>query len=249
MCEMNKVRQLDDIIDGIKDGATIMFGGFLGIGAPLKAIAGIAQRGVKDLTLICVCNSYPGGGFDLAPLFANRQVKKFIAAHVGTNPQAVESLKSGEFEMEFYPLGTWVEKVRAGGGGLGGVLTPIGIGTLVEEGKRKIEINGKHYLVELPLRAEYAFIAGYRADPIGNLEYRGIAINSNPIVAMAADYTVAEVHEIVAVGQIDPSRVGTPGIFVKAVVQGETLPQHQKTYADLWVRTGRLKPRTAERAS
>lgn len=238
---MNKVRQLDEIVDGIRDGATIMFGGFLGVGAPLKAIAKIVERGVKDLTLICVCNAYPGGGFDIAPLFANRQVKKFIAAHVGTNPQAVEALKAGEFEMEFYPLGTWVEKVRAGGAGLGGILTPIGIGTMVEQGKQKIEIDGKPYLLERPLRADYAFIAGWRADPVGNVQYRGVAINSNPIVAMAADYTVAEVNEIVEVGQIDPSRVGTPGVFVKAVVQGETLPQHQKTFEDLWVRTGRLK--------
>lgn len=238
---MNKIRQIDDVIASIQDGDTIMFGGFLGIGAPLRSIEKIARSGVRDLTVMSVVSSYPGGGFDLAPLFANRQVRKYIAAHAGTCPETVAALKDGSVEIEYFPMGSWIEKVRAGGAGLGGVLTPIGLGTLVENGKQKIEIEGKTYLIELPLRAKYAFIAGYRADPLGNVEYRGVAVNTNPTVAMAADYTVAEVNEIVGVGAIDPSRVGTPCAFVKAVVQGYSPAEHQTVIEDLWVRTGRLQ--------
>jgi acetate CoA/acetoacetate CoA-transferase alpha subunit len=237
---MNKVRQLDDIVAGIQDGASIMFGGFLGVGAPLRAIEAIARKGVKDLTVMAVVNSYPGGGFDLAPLFSNRQVRKFITAHTGTCPEAVDAMKAGDLDVEYYPMGSWIEKIRAGGAGLGGVLTPIGIGTVVAEGKEQLTIGGKRYLLELPLRADYAFIAGYRADTLGNVEYRGVAVNSNPVIATAADCTVAEVKEIVNVGDIDPARVGTPGVFVKAVVQGYSAAEHQAIFENLWVRTGRL---------
>lgn len=237
---MNKVSPLDQAINLVKDGATIMVGGFLGVGAPLKCIEKLVEKGVKDLTLIAVVNSYPGGGFDLAPLFKNKQIKKFIAAHTGTCPEALEVYKSGDLDVELYPMGTWIEKIRAGGAGLGGVLTPIGVGTLVEQGKQKLTINGKDYLLELPLRADFAFIKGYRADLIGNVEYRGVSLNSNPVLAMAADYTVAEVNEIVEIGGIEPIRVGTPGIFVKSVVQGYAIDEHQQIFEDLWVRTGRL---------
>ena len=238
---MNKITSLDYVVEQIQDGATIMFGGFLGVGSPLKSIEKIVAKGIKDLTIISVVNSYPGGGFDLAPLFQKKQVKKLITAHTGTCPEALEVYKNGELEIEFYPMGTWIEKIRAGGAGLGGVLTQIGLGTLTEQGKRKININGNDYLLELPLRAKFAFIKGYRGDEIGNVEYRGVSINSNPVLAMAADYTVAEVDEIVEVGGIEPIRVGTPGVFVKAVVQGDTFVEHQKVLEELWVRTGRLK--------
>ncbi|RAI45955.1 CoA transferase subunit A [Rhodoplanes roseus] len=243
---MDKVRQLDDIIAGIKDGATIMFGGFLGVGSPLKSIEKIVASGVKDLTVVSVVNSYPGGGFDLAPLFKNRQVRKFVTAHTGTCPEAVEAMKAGDLDVDFFPMGTWIEKVRAAGAGLGGVLTPIGLGTLVEDGKQRLEIDGKSYLVEMPLRADYGFIAGYRADTMGNVEYRGVSLNSNPVIATAADFTVAEVNEIVEVGGIDPSRVGTPCLFVDAVVQGHSFAEHQAVFERLWVSTGRLAaPATA----
>lgn len=243
---MNKVRQLDDIVAGIEDGATIMFGGFLGVGSPLRSIEKIVAKGVKDLTVISVVNSYPGGGFDLAPLFSNRQVRRFVTAHTGTCPEAIEAMKAGDLDVEFYPMGTWIEKIRAAGAGLGGVLTPIGLGTLVEEGKQRLEIDGKAYLVEMPLRADYAFIAGHRADTLGNVEYRGVSLNSNPVIATAAAFTVAEVNEIVEVGEIDPARVGTPGVFVKAVVQGDSPAEHQAVFERLWVRTGRLAaPATA----
>jgi len=238
---MNKVTTLDQVMERVQDGMTIMIGGFLGIGSPLKCIEKLVEKGVKDLTLIAIVNAYPGGGFDLAPLFKNKQVKKFITSHTGTCPEALEIYKSGELEVEFYPMGTWIEKIRCGGFGLGGVLTPTGVGTLMENGKQKITVEGRDYLLETPLRADIAFIKGYKADKMGNIQYRGISLNSNPIIAAAADYTVAEVNEIVEIGHLDPERVGTPNVFVKAVVQGYTLDEQEKILEDLWVRTGRLK--------
>lgn len=239
---MNKVMTLDQVIEKVRDGMTIAIGGFAGVGAPLKCIEKLAQTGVKDLTLIYVVNNHPFGKFDVAPLFENKQIKKYISSHNGTNPTAQAQARAGELEIEFYPMGTWVEKLRAGGAGLGGVLTPTGVGTLMEEGKQKMTINGREYLLELALRADIAFIKGYRADKIGNIEYRRIAANSNQVIAMAADYTVAEVNEIVEVGEIEPERVGTPSVAVKAVVQGYTMDEHQTVFQELWTRGGILKP-------
>ena len=237
---MNKVMNLAEVMEKVCDGATIMIGGFLGIGSPLKCIEKLVEKKVKDLTVIAVVNSYPGGGFDLAPLFKNKQIKKFITAHAGTCPEAMEVFKNGELEIEYYPMGSFIEKIRAAGAGLGGVLTPTGNGTLVEDGKEKITISGKEYLLELPLKADFAFIKGYRADRLGNVQYRGVSLNSNPVMATAATCTVAEVNEIVEVGGINPELVGTPGVFVKAVVQGNSFQEHQDIIKDLWVRTGRL---------
>jgi acetate CoA/acetoacetate CoA-transferase alpha subunit len=238
---MDKIITIKQAVAKIQDGASIMLGGFLGVGAPLRCIQELVERGVKNLTIISAVNGYPGGGFDMAPLFSNKQVKKFIGAHLGTCPEAVEAYKNGEIEVEYYPMGTWIEKIRAAGAGLGGVLTPIGLGTLVEQGKQKMTIAGKEYLLELPLKADFALLKGYRADKMGNVEYRGVAVSSNPTIAMAAKYTIAEVDEIVEIGEIEPIRVGTPGIFVDAVVQGSTFAGHQKELEELWVRTGRLQ--------
>jgi len=237
---MNKIMDLNQVMEKVHDGATIMIGGFLGIGSPLKCIEKLVEKKVKDLTVIAVVNSYPGGNFDLALLFKNKQIKKFITAHSGTCPEALELFKNGELEIEYFPMGSWIEKIRAGGAGLGGVLTPIGNNTLVEEGKEKIIIKGKEFLLELPLKAEFAFIKGYRADRLGNVEYRGVSLNSNPVLATAADFTVAEVNEIVEVGSIMPERVGTPSVFVNAVVQGNSLKKQQDIITDLWVSNGRL---------
>lgn len=240
---MNKVMELDQAIEKVHDGMTIMIGGFAGVGAPLRCIEKIVAKGVKDLTLISVVNANPfaKGKFDLAALFVNGQVKKFITSHNGTCPEAVELVRLGKLEVEFYPMGSWIEKVRAGGAGLGGILTPTGIDTLVEEGKQKLHINGRDYLLELPLRADIAFIKGFRADPLGNVEYRRVAYNSNTTIATAADYVVAEVNEIVNVGDIEPERVGTPSVFVKAVVQGYSFAEHQEKYKELWMSGGILK--------
>lgn len=238
---MDKVISLEQAIDRVQNGMTISIGGFLGIGSPLRCIQKLVEKSVKDLTLVAVVNSYPGGKFDLAPLFQNKQVKKLITAHTGTCPEALEAYKAGDLEIEYFPMGTWIEKIRAAGFGLGGVLTPVGIGTLVENGKTKITVNGKEYLVETPLRADIAFIKGFRGDRYGNIAYRGISLNSNPIIASAANFTVAEVNEVVEPGEIEPDRVGTPGVFVNAVVQGYSLLEHERIYEDLWCKTGRLK--------
>ncbi|KMO87446.1 branched-chain amino acid dehydrogenase [Megasphaera cerevisiae DSM 20462] len=238
---MNKLLELDQAMHKVQDGATIMIGGFLGIGVPLKCIEKIAEKGVGNLTVISIVNANPAGNFDLAVLFQKRQIKKFITSHTGTCPEAVQQYKAGEIEIEYYPMGNFIEKIRAAGAGLGGVLSATGIGTLMEENKQKISVHGKEYLVETPLRADISFIKGFRADEMGNIEYRGIAVNSNPVMATAADYTVAEVNDIVRTGDIDPNRVGTPGIFVDAVVQGYSLKEQQERIGDLWKNAGFLK--------
>lgn len=238
---MNKVTELEKVIDKVQDGATIMFGGFLGVGAPVKSIEKLVEKGVKGLTIISAVNAYPGQEFDLALLLKNKQVKKIITAHAGTCKLAVNQYRDGDVEIEYFPMGSLIEKIRAAGSGLGGVLTPTGIGTLMEEGKQKLTINGKEYLLEMPLKADFAFIKGYKGDPYGNIQYRGVALSTNPVMAMAADYTVAEVNEIVGAGDIEPDRVGTPGVFVKAVVQGYSSEEHKKVYRDLWVRSGQIQ--------
>lgn len=240
---MNKVRTLDEITSELKDGAVIMLGGFLGVGAPLACIEKIAEMGIKDLTIISSVSSMPGGDFDMSVLFKNQQVKKIITSHIGTCPELLAEMKAGRLETEIYPMGTWIEKIRAAGAGLGGFLTPVGLGTLVEEGKEKITVQGREYLLELPLRAEAAFIKAHKADLLGNLMYRGAAINSNPVLAMAADYTVAEVEEIVDIGEILPEQVGTPGIFVQAIVQGDSMEDHHQRYNEQWEKLGWLKTR------
>ena len=238
---MNKVKNLDEVMERVHDGMTIMIGGFNGICAPIKCIDRLVQSGVKDITLISVTCGYPGGGFDLAPLFVNKQVRKVITSHIGTSPEAQRIYKTGDLEVEYFPMGIWIEKIRAGGYGLGGVLSPIGFGTMIEDGKQKITVDGKEYLLEKPLRAEVAFIKGFRADSMGNVQHRMVSRNTNDVMAAAADYTVAEVNEIVDVGQIHPENVGIPGVFVKAVVQGNNMDDHHKIYEDLWVRSGNLK--------
>ncbi|MFB6467237.1 CoA transferase subunit A [Cytobacillus sp. Hz8] len=236
----DKVITLDEAIDHIENGMSIMIGGFLGVGAPLKLIDKLVESGKKDLTLITTVCSYPGGGFDLGKLVENHQVRKIISSHTGTTPAIRKLYLSGELELEWFPMGTLAEKIRCGGGGLGGVLTPVGVGTLVEKGKEKTQVNGKEYLLETPLRADVALIDGFRADKMGNIEYRMTGITMNPIMAMAADYVIAEVNEIVETGQVDPNRVGTPLIYVNSVVQGYTLDEREKVFDDLWVRDHKI---------
>lgn len=238
---MDKVMSLDHALEKVHDGATIMLGGFIGVGVPLKSIDKLVEMGVKDLTIISVANAYPGQDHDLALLFRHKLVKKMITSHSGTCRIALDQYANGDIEIEYFPMGSFIEKIRSGGAGLGGVLTPTGLGTLAEEGKEKLTVCGKEYLLELPLRADFAFIKGYRGDSYGNIQYRGVALNSNPVMATAADFTVAEVNEIAEVGAIQPESVGTPGVFVQAVVQGHTFEAHQQNYTDLWVRSNQFK--------
>lgn len=237
---MNVIQTTENAVKRIKDGMTIMIGGFLGVGAPLKMIDELEANKIKELTLISVVGSYPGGGFDIGKLSANKQLKKFIGAHIGTDPALVEQYNKGEIEVEFNPMGTWVERIRAGGAGLGAVVTPVGLGTEVEEGREKIKVDGKEYLMYPPLRADVAIIKAHKADKAGNLVYKGTASNSNTVMATAADLVIAEVDEIVDVGEIHYSQVGTPGIFVDMIVKGYSFEERKEVYEDLWVKSRKL---------
>lgn len=215
---MSKVITMEEAVSHIKDGMTIMIGGFLGCGSPHKIIDELVKKGVKDLTLICNDSGFPEIG--AGKLVVNKQIKKLIASHVGTNRETGNQMNSGEMEVVLVPQGTLAEQVRAGGAGLGGVLTPVGLGTVVEEGKQKVEVDGKTYLLEKPLRADVALIAGHTVDEFGNIVYYGATRNFNALMAPAADLVIVEAENVVKVGDIDPNDVVTSGIFVDYIVDG-----------------------------
>ena len=195
-----------------RDGMTIMVGGFKGIGTPPRLMTELLESGVKELTIIANDTAFVDTG--LGPLIVNGRVKKVIASHIGTNPETGRRMIAGEMEVQLIPQGTLAEQIRCGGAGLGGFLTPTGVGTVVEEGKQKITLDGRDYLLELPLRADLALIQAQKADPLGNLTYDLSARNFNPLMALAADITIAEPDEMVAVGDIDPDCVATPGAII-----------------------------------
>lgn len=215
---MNKLISIDDAVNMIQDGMTIMFGGFLGVMNPFRMVDAIVEKGVKDITLIANDTAFPEVG--IGKLIVNKQVKKLIASHIGTNKETGNQMNSGELEVELIPQGTLAERIRAAGAGLGGILTPTGLGTIVADGKTIIEADGKEYLLEKPLRADVALIVGAKVDKKGNIKYSKAARNFNPIMATAADLVIVEADEIVEVGEIDPDDVMTPGIFVDYVVGG-----------------------------
>ncbi len=214
---MKKVISVEEAVARIKDGMTLMIGGFLGAGSPHKIIDGLSKSKVKDLTVICNDTAFPDKGIGI--LITNRQVKKVIASHIGTNPNTIGQLNNKELEVQFVPQGTLAEQVRCGGAGLGGFLTPTGIGTVVEEGKQKITVNGKEYLLEMPLRADVALLGANIGDESGNLYYKGTTQNFNPMMATAADLVIAEVEELVKTGMIPMENVHTPAIFVNYIVK------------------------------
>lgn len=214
---MNKAISAEKLSALFKDGMTIMVGGFLANGTPERIIDELIKSGVKDLTLIANDTSYPDRG--CGRLIANHQVKKLIASHIGTNPMTGDQMNTGELVIEFSPQGTLAERVRAGGAGLGGVLTPTGLGTVIEEGKQKIEIDGEVFLLEKPIRADFAFIKGSVGDEFGNLIYKGTTQNFQPLMAMAADCVVAEIEEIHPIGQIPMEQIHTSGIFVDYILR------------------------------
>jgi len=215
---MNKIISVEEAISHIKDGMTIMVGGFLGCGSPHKIIDALVEKGVKDLTLICNDTGFVDYG--VGKLVVNKQIKKLIASHIGTNKETGNQMNSGEMEVQLVPQGTLAERIRAGGAGLGGFLTPTGIGTVIEEGKQKIEIDGTEYLLELPLRADVALLSGHTADKMGNIVYFGATRNFNTLMATAADLVIVEAENIVEVGEIDQNDVVTPGLFVDYIVDG-----------------------------
>lgn len=214
---MKKRIDLQEALSHIKDGMTVMIGGFLGNGMPEKLMAGLAESGVKDLTVISNDTTYPEKG--IGTLLANGQVKKLIVSYIGATPLASELMNSGEIEIEFVPQGTLAERVRAGGFGLGGFLTPTGLGTVVAEGKKVINVNGRDYLLELPLRADVALIGASLADEAGNLVYHGTSRNFNPLMAAAADTVIAEPKETVKKGGIQSENVHTPAILVDYILE------------------------------
>ena len=214
---MSKFISIEEAVSKVKDGMTIMVGGFLANGTPNKIVDALAKSGVKNLTLICNDTAYPDKG--VGQLIANKQVKKLFVSHIGTNPHTSEQMNSGELEIEFCPQGSLAERVRAGGCGLGGILTQTGMGTIVAEGKQIVNVDGKDYLLEKPLRADIALIGASLGEKAGNLVYRGTSQNFNPLMASAADLVIAEVNELVEVGEIAAENVKTPSIMVDFIVK------------------------------
>jgi acetate CoA/acetoacetate CoA-transferase alpha subunit len=214
---INKVGSIEEAMFHIQDGCTIMFGGFGGIGNPPTIINGILEKGVNDLTLIGNDSGFPDIG--IGRLVSQGRANRLIVSHIGSNPVAGQLMMEGKMKVEFSPQGTLAERIRAGGVGLGGVLTDIGLDSMVEEGKQKVTVNGREYLLESALTADIAIVYAKKADTFGNLIYETSARNTNPLVAMAGKYTIAEVEEIVEIGELDPERIVTPGIYVDLVVK------------------------------
>ena len=221
---MNKVvASADAAVADIPDGATIMSGGFGLCGNPENLIAALAKKGVKNLTLIS--NNCGTNDFGLGVLLKARQVRKMVASYVGENKEFERQLLGGEIEVELNPQGTLAERIRAAGCGLGGFFTPTGVGTQIAEGKETRNIDGKDYLLEKPLHADFAIIRAWKADRLGNCVFRETARNFSPLMAMAAKTTIVECEQLVEVGEIDPDEIHTPSIFVRRVLKG---PRYEK---------------------
>ncbi|MFJ7362935.1 CoA transferase subunit A [Peribacillus frigoritolerans] len=212
----NKIVTMEEALEHISDGCTLMYGGFGGVGTPPTLVQGILDKGVKELTLIGNDTGFPDIG--IGRLVTAERAKKVIASHIGSNPNAGKLMTEGKLQVEFSPQGTLAERIRAGGVGLGGIFVDVGIGTIAEEGKDKILIEGKEYLVETALTAEVSIVHAKKADSLGNLVYDKTACNFNPLVAMAGTFTIAEVEEIVPAGELDPECIATPGIYVDMVI-------------------------------
>ncbi len=215
----NKTVTAEQAVSGIKDGAVIMFGGFLGCGTPEVLIDALLEKGVKDITVICNDTATPTTG--VGRLVAAKRVRKVIASHIGTNPETGAQMNSGETEVELIPQGTLAERIRCAGYGLGGVLTPTGLGTEAEEGKEVIVSDGKSYLLEKPLKADFAILGASLADKSGNLFFKGTTKNFQPLMATAADTVIVYAEKLVETGEIDPDTVDTPGIFVDYIAVKE----------------------------
>jgi len=214
---VNKIKSIEEAVSYIKDGMTVAVGGFIGAGTPEKLVDAVIAKGIKNLTLVCNDTGTPEKG--VGKWVVNKMIKKAIVSHVGTNPETGRQMNAGEMEVELVPQGTLAERIRAAGAGLGGVLTRTGLGTIVEEGKQKIAIEGKEYLLELPLKVDVALVRGSIVDKRGNVYYSKATRNFNPLIATAADLVIVEAEKIVEVGELDPSDVMTPSIFVDIITQ------------------------------
>ncbi len=200
---MKKNITLQEAVALIKDGSTIMIGGFLGTGAPKQIVDALVESGVKNLTIICNDTVFDGKGW--SKLIENHQVKEIYASYIGGSKASIEQMNNGDLKMNLVPQGTLAERIRAKGAGLGGILTPTGIGTVVQEGKQIINVDGKDYLLEKPLGADFAILGGSIVDESGNF---------NPMMAQAADTVIVEAEKLVKVGEIEPEAVHTPALFV-----------------------------------
>lgn len=217
---MNKVLgSAAEAVAMVPDGATIMMGGFGLCGIPENLIRALHERGTRNLTVIS--NNAGVDHFGIGVLLQSRQVRKMVSTYVGENQEFERQCLTGELELELVPQGTFAERIRAGGAGIGGFYTPTGYGTVVAEGKETREIDGRHYVLEMPLKADFAFVKAARGDRLGNLVYRRTARNFSPMMATAARVTIAEVEELVEPGALDPNAVITPGIFVNYILRGE----------------------------
>ena len=206
----------EEVVAAIPDGASLMIGGFMGVGSPAQVIDEIVRQGRRDLTVIANDTAQPGVG--IGKLVTAGVLRKVVASHIGLNPETQQQMIAGKLEVELIPQGTLIERIRAAGHGLGGVLTPTGVGTVVEEGKRRIEVDGRPYLLETALHADFALLQAFMADYLGNLVYALTARNFNPVIAMAGRTVVAEVEQVVPVGMISPDHVVTPAVLVDYLV-------------------------------
>jgi acetate CoA/acetoacetate CoA-transferase alpha subunit len=211
-----KTVSLEQAVALIPDGASVMVGGFMGVGTPEPLMDELVRQGRRGLTVIANDTARPGRG--IGKLVAGGVASKAIVSHIGLNPETQQKMIAGELEVELVPQGTLIERIRAGGFGLGGVLTPTGVGTMAEEGKRKLELDGAPYLLETALKADFALVASFLADYDGNLVYALTARNFNPVIAMAARTVIVDAAHIVPVGMISPDHVVTPAVLVDYVV-------------------------------
>jgi acetate CoA/acetoacetate CoA-transferase alpha subunit len=207
---------IEDTVALIKDGASVMIGGFMGVGTPVRVIDEIVRQNKRDLTVIANDTALPGNG--IGKLIDARVLRKAIVSHIGLNPETQRQMLAGDCEVELVPQGTLIERIRAGGYGLGGVLTRTGLGTAAEAGKQHIEVAGTDYLLEVALRADFALVQAFLADHLGNLSYVLTARNFNPVIAMAADIVIASADHIVPVGVLAPDHVVTPAPVVDYLV-------------------------------
>lgn len=220
MSPYNKKMDVGTALSSVNDGSVVMIGGFGGVGSPPALLAGLLEKGVKNLTIICNDAGFPEIG--IGPLIVHKRAKKLIASHIGSNPVAGKQMTDGELEVEFSPQGTLAERIRAGGAGLGGILTDIGIDhEFVSSGKTIVSVKGSSYLLEEALTADVAFVFAKKADVFGNAVYDKTARNMNPLMAMAAERTFVEAERIVQHGEMNLEEIITPGIFVTGVVESE----------------------------
>jgi acetate CoA/acetoacetate CoA-transferase alpha subunit len=206
----------DEVAALIPDGASLMVGGFMGVGSPERVIDALVRQGRRDLTVIANDSAVPGVG--IGKLVTAKALRKLVASHIGLNPETQQQMIAGALQVDLVPQGTLIERIRSAGCGLGGVLTPTGVGTVVEEGKRRIEVDGKPYLLETALHADFALVQAFMADYLGNLVYALTARNFNPVIALAGRTVVAEVEQIVPIGMIPPDHVVTPAVLVDLLV-------------------------------